>query len=333
MGVVDDPDNEEGDSEERCVAVRRAREALDELKQASLPSSECSVREAERRAAAARHAVAVVGRLERHRNCSTSGGGGSGGRRGSDGERDKDGDHVDVRDEKAFDTHESLREELRSESVRAVGAAVERERSALFAPAPGTDSGGGNAVDTATRDAESTAAEVTAGLRRARGVLMAEVDRTDAAMGVMNDSIKSLGAINAEFDGSMKSGLKDSQGLLKTLERQEQMEKYVMWVTFAIFMLAVCFVCYRRLPFLQVHRLVELGSSIANKATGLIGGGGVTIGGDDVGETLAAASAAAQEELIIDDGLDATVDSDFIADTTLGGMDDIGSFDVGDTEL
>ena len=70
MGV--DPDDDEGggggsgDSEERRVAVRRAREALDALKQASLSSSECSVREAERRAAAARHAVAVVGRLERH---------------------------------------------------------------------------------------------------------------------------------------------------------------------------------------------------------------------------------------------------------------------------
>ena len=35
---------------------------------------------------------------------------------------------------------------------------------------------------------------------------MAEVERTDAAMGVMNDSISSLGNINDEFGGSMKSG-------------------------------------------------------------------------------------------------------------------------------
>ena len=35
---------------------------------------------------------------------------------------------------------------------------------------------------------------------------MAEVERTDAAMGVMDDSISALGDINSEFGGSMKSG-------------------------------------------------------------------------------------------------------------------------------
>ena len=296
---------------------------MDALKQVSLPSSECSVLEAERRAGAARHAVAVVGRLERHWNCSTSsgggggGGGGAGGRRGTDEADGKDSETTDA--EESVSAYESLRDELRRESLRAVGAAVERERSALFAP-----SSGGGAVDATTRDAETTAAEVTAGLRRARGVLMAEVDRTDAAMGVMDDSIKSLGAINGEFDGSMKSGLKDSQGLLTTLERQEQMEKYVMWVTFAIFMLAVCFVCYKRLPFLQVHRLIQLGSNIANKA-GLLGGGG----GDEEETLVSAAASAAQDDGVADTMVNAAFNSD---DSGLG-LEEVGGFEIGDREL
>ena len=43
------------------------------------------------------------------------------------------------------------------------------------------------------------------------------------------------------------------------------MEKYIMWITFAIFMLVVFYICYKRLPFIQVHRLASLGYQLAGK--------------------------------------------------------------------
>lgn len=38
-----------------------------------------------------------------------------------------------------------------------------------------------------------------------------------------------------------------------------------MWITFAIFMLVVFYICYKRLPFIQVHRLASLGYQLAGK--------------------------------------------------------------------
>ena len=40
------------------------------------------------------------------------------------------------------------------------------------------------------------------------------------------------------------------------------MEKYIMWVTFTVFMLVVAFIAYRRMPFLHVHKLVKAISSV-----------------------------------------------------------------------
>lgn len=220
---------------ERARAVQAARGALDELKRASgdAPDAGVPVEEVEQLAAAARRAVAVVGRLERHQSSGTSGAAEAS---GPDDSGSCDGPAAAV--------YESLRDELRRESMRAMGAAVERQRRQLFSPpaprpsdrpATGAEGGGGGGA----KGAEDTAAQVTAGLRRARwvgttttarrapprrrgrvlirpcphvaphrarGVLMAEVERTDAAMGVMDDSISALGNINSEFGGSMKSG-------------------------------------------------------------------------------------------------------------------------------
>jgi len=54
---------------------------------------------------------------------------------------------------------------------------------------------------------------------------MAEVERTDAAMGVMNDSISSLGNINDEFGGSMKSG--EEEG--RTRKGQDRWFRSSVW--------------------------------------------------------------------------------------------------------
>lgn len=142
---------------ERARAVHAARSALDALKRANDVDDEdnMTVAEVEQLAAAARRAVAVVGRLERHQSSGTSGAASADG-----------GDEDDRPDQ----IYESLREELRRESMHAMSAAVERQRNQLFSsPEKDPDAQRADSVKASgAKDAEDTAAQVTAGLRRAR---------------------------------------------------------------------------------------------------------------------------------------------------------------------
>ena len=76
-----------------------------------------------------------------------------------------------------------------------------------------------------------------------------------------------------------------------------------MWITFAVFMLVVAYICYRRLPFVQVHRLVSLGYRLAagggaETANASVGG---HVGADGpVAETRAADGVAAEPLAMID---------------------------------
>ena len=74
-----------------------------------------------------------------------------------------------------------------------------------------------------------------------------------------------------------------------------------MWITFAVFMLVVAYICYRRLPLVQVHRLVSLGYRLAG------GGGAETaasvgghVGADGPAAEPLAADGPAAEPLAVD---------------------------------
>ena len=151
---------------EHLEAVKRAKDALEKLKTVGLArggtgedgsgsaSGSLSVAEVEQLTAAARNAVAVVGRLERQSSGTTS----------------------TASDKNDTCKYASLRAELRRESVSAMNIAVDDERRQLFS-VPSTSSSRVSSSASApidisnrarTKQAEDTAAKVTAGLRRAR---------------------------------------------------------------------------------------------------------------------------------------------------------------------
>ncbi|KAL4457832.1 hypothetical protein ABPG75_012697 [Micractinium tetrahymenae] len=87
-------------------------------------------------------------------------------------------------------------------------------------------------------DTVAAAEEVTGGLRRTRQVLAEELEHTSATLAAMEASHTALGRTRDEYHGQHRK-LRQSGGLLGTLNWQNKSETYMLWMGLTIF-LAVC---------------------------------------------------------------------------------------------
>lgn len=145
------------------------------------------------------------------------------------------------------------REVLGRASVELKRRAAREEREELL----GRGHGAMASAKPAARKTELEAAQsLTSSLQRTRQLLARQLDHTESTMAVMDESGKTLTKVGERYDEH--SGLLGKgKHLLTSMERQERLERFLLYAAFVLFLLAVVYVGGKRFfYFAPLHRLV-----------------------------------------------------------------------------
>ena len=145
------------------------------------------------------------------------------------------------------------REVLGRASVELKRRAAREEREELL----GRGHGAMASAKPAARKTELEAAQsLTSSLQRTRQLLAHQLDHTESTMAVMDESGKTLTKVGERYDEH--SGLLGKgKHLLTSMERQERLERFLLYAAFVLFLLAVVYVGGKRFfYFAPLHRLV-----------------------------------------------------------------------------
>ena len=168
---------------------------------------------------------------------------------------------------------------------RARASLVRREREELLgASGSAGDCPPGGA---GAENEEEVADRVTASLQRTRQALARQLDHTESTLGLMDTSHATLKKVDGEYD-QQTDRLSAGRRLLNAIEKQESLERLLLYVAVAAFFLVALFVVQKRthvgaifrvgLPALK-SRVQDPAAHASLETEPLIRGNGVEVGG------------------------------------------------------
>lgn len=226
-------------------------------------------------------------------------------------EQDRPSDRAAVLEAVAERTasHDGVRQIVRDATIEAARSARDREEDARAAlgltdrndaanqPAGGSEAPSGRGAGSSQpppadeAGAVAMANDATAGLRRTRAMMAEELEKGRRTLAAMAESRAQLKRTGDEYGGSQRAALGAGGKLLTTLERQAVVERIILWVGFACFLLAAAHVVLKRTPVLvrfhplyyirhaaakrakEAKEAVELAAKEAREAAGTVEGG------------------------------------------------------------
>ncbi|KAF8388299.1 hypothetical protein HHK36_026965 [Tetracentron sinense] len=176
------------------------------------------------------------------------------------------------------DQYQSLRLGLRNANLQAkanIRKAAQAERELLLG-------GGGESTirrrNLQTKAGMTSAAEsITESLRRTRQLMVQEVERSESTLMTFGDSTGVLKKAESEYKGH-RSLLSRTRNLLSTMQRQDILDRVILFVGFFFFSCAVLYVASKRVGLLKLQRKI----TAAIKA-GMVGQGEIRRGGAEDG--------------------------------------------------
>mmetsp|Transcript_1241 Transcript_1241/g.1501 ORF Transcript_1241/g.1501 Transcript_1241/m.1501 type:complete len:184 (-) Transcript_1241:1072-1623(-) len=151
-----------------------------------------------------------------------------------------------------YDSLKGTHSELRRKIIVRQAREKELERSQLLARSARAtsgedDVGGSNARKRMLEQAAllNQSRDITASLRRTTQMVAQELSRMGQAEQVLADDSKKIKSTAEEYD-TYKSAANKSDGVLKSLQRQEKIDYMVMAGGFLFFLLVVAYIIYKR---------------------------------------------------------------------------------------
>jgi hypothetical protein len=137
--------------------------------------------------------------------------------------------------------------------LKAHVAKTEREELLGRSPQKAKASGGGAFKN---KDELQAAEKVTSSLQKTRQLLARQLDHTESTLGIMDDSQATLSKVNETY-GEHSGLLRTGKRLLNSLESQEKLERFLLYLCFCFFLLVVAYIVSKRfLFFAPVHKLL-----------------------------------------------------------------------------
>ncbi|GLJ50119.1 hypothetical protein SUGI_1066350 [Cryptomeria japonica] len=152
------------------------------------------------------------------------------------------------------DEYQSLQLKLRNANLKAkanIQKAAQEERELLL--------GGGEESTIRRRNLETKAGmtvaaeSITQGLRRARQMMVQEVERGASTLATIDQSTGTLIKAETEYKGH-RSLLMSTRHLLTTMRRQDILDRIIMGVGFVFFCLVVLYIFTKRVGLLKLQR-------------------------------------------------------------------------------